>query len=70
MDKKIGLLSRTALASASCLHGYQSTGLTARCNEYGLFMDQTILAGMLAQGIANIVSLRPTLLQTVSTLSQ
>jgi len=31
------------------------------------FTDQTILAGMLAQGITNVVSLRPTSLQTVST---
>src|SRR5579862_1926776 len=36
-DRKIGLSSCLALANASSPHGYQSTGLRACCNRYGLF---------------------------------
>src|SRR3954449_486689 len=35
MERKIGLSSARALASASWPHGYQSTGLCACCSRYG-----------------------------------
>src|SRR5712692_9357324 len=37
MERKIGLSSRRAFSNASSPHGYQSTGLWACCNKYGLF---------------------------------
>src|ERR1051326_8742109 len=36
MDSRTGLSSASARASASGPHGYQSTGLWACCNRYGL----------------------------------
>ena len=36
MLRKIGTSRDCAAASASCPHGYQSTGLCACCNRYGL----------------------------------
>jgi hypothetical protein len=36
MERKIGLFSRFAFASASSPHGYQSTGFEACSRRYGL----------------------------------
>lgn len=43
MERKMGLFSFLAFSKASGPHAYQSTGLCACCNRYGLFSCMSLL---------------------------
>src|SRR5262245_47906837 len=54
MERKIGLFSVRAFSNASLPQGYQSTGLCACCNRYGLFSFASLLVMPVQDSTAKI----------------